>query len=75
MNVALGGYVIHRNTYVIDQYRDGTKIVDNSQVQLWTTVSGGTIGDGHGRYNSKSNPLIRDGQWQSGDQFCFDTGI
>ena len=73
VNVAIGGSVINKRTYLIDQYRYGTKIVHDSKVKLWTTASGGTIGDGYGRYEPLSNAVA--GQWQIGDQFCFDKGM
>ena len=72
VNAVLGSYG-HGSIHSIDQYRDGTKIVDDGQVKLWTTVNGGTIGDGHGRYNPISNALA--GQWKIGDRFCFKPGI
>ena len=70
--MVLGSYG-HGSMHSIDQYRDGTKIVEDSQVMLWTANVGGTIGDGHGRYNPSSNAQV--GQWKIGDQFCFNPGI
>ena len=72
VNAILGSYD-HGSTYMIDQYRNNYKILEGSEVKIWTKDNTGSIGDGHGRYNpgTTSSP----GQWKTGDYFCFPTGI
>ena len=37
---------------------------------LWNTPNGGSVGDGHGRYDGITLAAIP-GQWKVGDYFCL----
>merc|ERR1712018_1107625 len=55
------------------QRRNGEIVVAAQEVKLWKTANGGSVGNGHGRYNG--NTLAPSpGQWKAGDSFCFTTG-
>ena len=74
INAVLGGQYADESTSMIYQYRNGSRIQSKHEVKLWTSANGGTIGDGHGRYNGN---MLTDaaGQWETGDYFCFDISI
>ena len=57
-------------TKKIDQYRNGVRIVEAQGVVLWNTPNGGTVGDGHGRYDTNTLGAAP-GQWKNGDYFCL----
>ena len=70
-NAILGSYG-HGSIHLVDQYRNGAKIIGDSNVVLKTS-SYGSIGDGGGRFDPAPSSLP--GQWKIGDYFCFSTGI
>ena len=57
-------------TKKVDQYRDGVRIVEAQVVVLWNSPNGGSVGDGHGRYDT-STLAPAAGQWEKGDYFCL----
>ena len=59
------------NTYTIDQHKKGTLFVVAQEVILWNIPKGGSVGNGHGRYNGNTL-AYSPGQWETGDYFCFD---
>ena len=70
VDVVLGSNWATDTTYKIDQHRKGVLVVANQEVILWKHTNGGSVGNGHGRYNS--NTLAASpGQWETGDYFCF----
>ena len=73
-NSALGYQFPNGGTYMIEQFRNGQISQEKQEIILWTSSNGGSIGDGHGRYNE--NTLTRaPAQWNTGDYFCFYLGI
>ena len=72
VNAILGSYA-HGSTYDVGQWRNGALIKTAVTVMIWTTTgSGASIGDAHGRYNPDS--AMEAGQWETGDEFCFNLG-
>ena len=73
VNSILGAPLPESSTYMIDQFRNGQRIREKQEVALFNYPNGGSIGDGHGRYNPYS--VAAPEQWNTGDYFCFDIGI
>ena len=69
----LGSNWVTNKPHKVDQYRDGVLVVKSQTAVLWTTPNGGSVGNGHGRYES-SSLAPKSGQWKVGDHFCLNRG-
>jgi len=61
VTAALGRALVNNEVLEITN----TRTQDEREAVLWTAANGGSIGDGHGRWNSGAAP----GQWVVGDSF------
>jgi len=64
----LGTPLGNSRVYSISQYRNGN-LIRTGNAKFWTQANGGSIGNGHGRFDPIENSAP--GQWQAGDTIQF----
>lgn len=66
---SIPGGVAHGSVELANHKRNGRIIRENQPVKIWKNNGGGSVGDGHGRYEpySEAGP----GQWQRDDEVCI----